>query len=145
MNRHRVKAESVQGLSDPSVEVETEVINEQPNTAPSGIQIFSAVGGRGFQVYWTTDVQRADAYLVRATPDTDGLEILSRDNDVTVIEIDGSTWAYVTTAKNMGSTVSVLAYGPDPGTGYSLAVSGYSLSGKGPESTSPNYAAPKPR
>lgn len=145
--RHRVKAESVQGTSAPSDEAETEVINEQPNTAPSRLQLSSAVGGRGFQIDWTTDVQRADAYLVRATPDTDGLGILSRDNAVTVgeIEIEGNTWAYVTTTKSMGSTVRVLVYGADPGTGYSFSVGGYNLSGVGPDSTTPRAAAPKPK
>ena len=84
---------------------------------------------------------------MRATPDTDGLGILSRDNTVTVreIEIEGNTWAYVTTTKNMGATVSVLAYGLNPGTAYSFSVSGFNSSGAGPESTSPSYSALKPK
>lgn len=145
--RHRVKAESVQGISDPSDEEETSVINQQPNTAPSRLQLSNAEGWRGLRIDWVTDVQRADAYLVEVTDDTDGLGFRSRDSDVTIteIEVEGSTWAYVTTTRSMGSTVTVLIYGLNPGTAYSFSVSGYNLSGVGPESKTPKAAALKPK
>ena len=81
------------------------------------------------------------------TDDTDGLGFRSRDKSVTIteFEVDGSTWTYITTTKSMGATVSILPYGLTPGTVYSFSVSGYNLSGIGPESKSPGGTALKPK
>ena len=40
--RHKIRAESIQGISDQSDEVETMVVNEQSNTAAGGLHFSSA-------------------------------------------------------------------------------------------------------
>ena len=64
-----------------------------------------------------TDVQRADAYVVKPMNDTVGLGFRLRDSDVTITEIEvaGSTWAYVTTSRSMGATVAAFLLPPPVG------------------------------
>ena len=79
--------------------------------APSVLRVFTLDGWRGFRIDWTTDVERADAYLLRVPQHPDGLGILSRDNAVTVteVDVDGNKLAHVTTTRSMGANISVLA------------------------------------
>ncbi len=67
--RHRVRAESVQGTSEPSGEVTTTVVDERPPT-PAGLKTWYTTGFRGIELSWDNSAE-ADSYVVKTTP-TDG-------------------------------------------------------------------------
>ena len=67
--KHRVKAVGVQGTSDPSSEVETEVLDERPPKPNKSAYRF-LIGGRGIELFWDV-VAGATAYKVLIDPEPD--------------------------------------------------------------------------
>ena len=65
--KHRVKAVGVQGTSDPSSEVETEVLDERP-PKPNKPAYRFLIGGRGIELFWDV-VPGATAYKVLIDPE----------------------------------------------------------------------------
>lgn len=140
-HRHRVRADSVQGLSDPSGEVETDVVNEQPTDAPSNVNVSEVIGGRGYELSWRANVARAEAYFVRLTPDTAGSGFWSPNPALVFTETRGNPWVNVTTGGQTG-IIKVRAYGLDESEEYTLSVLATNGSGNGPDTTTRKYSAP---
>ena len=65
--KHRVKAAGVQGTSDPSSEVETEVLDERP-PKPNKPAYRFLIGGRGIELLWDV-VPGANSYKVLIDPE----------------------------------------------------------------------------
>ena len=65
--KHRVKAVGVQGTSDPSSEVETEVLDERP-PKPNKPAYRFLIGGRGIELLWDV-VPGANSYKVLIDPE----------------------------------------------------------------------------
>ena len=139
--RHRVKATSVQGTSDASAEVSTEVVDESPIVAPSGLNVGNAIGLRGASVWWMANVPGAETYLIRANPNTKGLGVLSYNSNIAV-STTTTEWARVTTS--LTANVFVRVYGLVPGTDYTFEVKASNGSGDGPEATTASYTAERP-
>ena len=66
-HKHRVKAVGVQGTSDPSSEVETDVLDERP-PKPNKPAYRFLIGGRGIELFWDV-VAGATAYKVLIDPE----------------------------------------------------------------------------
>ena len=140
--KHRVKADSVQGLSEASNEDEETVEDEKPTDAPRGVSIFDAEAGKGFKFRWVADVARAEAFLVKTDPVTTRAGFYEDDADLEIFDIKSSDWKYVTTGSK--SVPELKVYGLDEGADYSIAVRAYNGLGRGPISESNDRTAPKP-
>ena len=68
-HKHRVKAVGVQGTSDPSSEVKTDVLDERP-PKPNKPAYRFLIGGRGIELFWDV-VAGATAYKVLIDPEPD--------------------------------------------------------------------------
>ena len=66
-HKHRVKAVGVQGTSDPSSEVEAEVLDERP-PKPNKPAYRFLIGGRGIELFWDV-VPVANSYKVLIDPE----------------------------------------------------------------------------
>ena len=75
--KHRVRADSVQGLSEPSNETQTTVTDERPQGFPSGLTFEYLIGYRGITLLWNDDSIGATSYEVETAP-TDSLISISR-------------------------------------------------------------------
>ena len=98
--KHRVKAVGVQGTSDPSSEVETEVLDERP-PKPNKPAYRFLIGGRGIELLWDV-VPGANSYKVLIDPEPNPPAAIAFTNasaDITGLVPD-STYTFKVVATN---------------------------------------------
>ena len=98
--KHRVKAVGVQGTSDPSSEVETEVLDERP-PKPNKPAYRFLIGGRGIELLWDV-VPVANSYKVLIDPEPNPPAAIAFTNasaDITGLVPD-STYTFKVVATN---------------------------------------------
>lgn len=118
--RHRVRAESAQGASEPSGEVTTTVTDERPPT-PAGLKTWYTTGFRGIELSWD-DSAEATSYVVETSP-TDSLIHISAvasaggRSSAIVTRLDATPYRFDVYAVNAaGRSQPLIAYlrGPSP-------------------------------
>ena len=133
---HRVRAESVQGVSDPSNVATTTVVDERPGR-PGTPTVGITVGNRGITVELQGEAPRAMTHMLRANPSTSSITFID-DGSISRIPRDGD-WVFVAA----DDTINVI--GLVPGTDYTFSVRGRNAAGFGPAATSTEITAPVPK
>ena len=101
---HRVRASSVQGVSEPSNVDLTTATDERPQDPPTGLLAKDMIGFRGVELTWVHDATAFDGYEIETEP---------HDSSVAI-----------GTVKGQGSARISYVIGLDPGTIYTFKVYG---------------------